>query len=179
MTRYCPICIKPNVIKEDGQYVCTQCGLVIYEEVDARPSVKAMERSGHASLIQVDKGLGLSHAQENRLIRRLKLKHLTMGINLSLSTFGDPAFTRAVLRKIVELGNFRDGDFQLSQEAARLARKTCERIIMQRAEMTRKTIKLTALKVLAELYRAYGPSRVRLSQKVLEEMEKEGLIKDE
>lgn len=178
VSKYCPACIKPSVIREDGQYVCTQCGLVIYEEVATRPSVKALERSAQASLIQVDKGLGLSHEMENWLIQRLKLKHLTMGKNLSLNTFGDPAFTRAVLRKIVELGNFRDGDFQISQEAARLARKLCQQIIMQRAEITRKTIKRVALKVLAELYRTYGHGRVRLSSEVMDKMIKEGLLGD-
>lgn len=126
VSSFCPACIKPSVIREDGQYVCTQCGLIIYEEVATKPSVKALERSGQASLIQTDKGLGLSHAQENHLIQRLKLRNLTMGKNLSFNTFGDYGFTRGVLRKIVELGNFKDGDFQISQEAARLARKLCE-----------------------------------------------------
>ena len=131
VSSYCPFCITPSVIKEDGQYVCTQCGIVLYEEVAIQPSVKALERSGQASMIQVDRGLGLSHEMENRLIQRLKLRHLTMGMNLSLNTFGDPAFTRGVLRKIVELSNFKDGDFQVSQEAAKLARKIYERIILK------------------------------------------------
>ena len=50
--------------------------------------------------------------------------------------------------------------------------------MLQRAEITKKTIKRTALMVLAEVYKAYGPNRVRLSDVTLNEMKKEGLIND-
>lgn len=49
----------------------------------------------------------------------------------------------------------------------------------ERVELTRKTIKRTALTVLAEVYKAYGPNRVRLSDVTLNEMKKEGLLDDE
>ncbi|MEM4521637.1 MAG: hypothetical protein QW738_00215 [Nitrososphaeria archaeon] len=171
VTGYCPVCLKRTVIKEENQTLCASCGTVLLEE----DFIPFYDRGGYpTNFIQRNRGLGSSVETENALIRGLGLKHVSMGQVQRLG-YSEPKFFTAVKKLVIELGGFQEWDTEVTNTIGRLIEIECERILKTRCEITRKTIRETALKVLSRAYEAW-PNRVHLSQNVLDEMRKKGFL---
>ncbi|MBC7091250.1 MAG: hypothetical protein H5T50_05000 [Nitrososphaeria archaeon] len=170
---YCPLCLKNSVIKEGKEVLCTSCGTVLLEEDE----IFFHGKDGYpTNFIQRNRGLGSSVETENALIRALGLKHISMGQVQRLG-FSEPKFYTAVKKRVIELGGFQEWDNEITNIIGRLTEIKCELVLITRCEITRKTIRDTALEVLAEAYKVW-PNRIHIPQNVLDEMRKKGLIGD-
>lgn len=171
VSSYCPVCLKKAVIKEGNQILCSSCGTVLFEE----DAILFPNKGGYpTNFIQRNRGLGSSVETENALIRALGLKHVSMGQVQRLG-YSEPKFFTAVKKLVIELGGFQEWDTDITNTIGRLIEIECERVLKTRCEITRKTIRDTALKVLAKAYEVW-PSRVHISQNILDEMRKKGFF---
>ena len=174
--KICPNCYEPAVLND----VCGNCGYTIFDIFDINVGVK-VERADEAqagSLMRDGNGLGTPVSMNSKLIsyfrQRQKNKFaLTQGIY----GYDEPALTRAVLQKVRYLANFRDRDFQATEEAGRLARKICSDTLKSRITITKSLVEDIVISVLAECYDSFGPNRVRIydervKQKVLSLLQK-------
>lgn len=169
---YCPICLKKTVVVEENEILCTSCGTVLLEKSEAFSFPgKGSYPTNH---IQANRGLGSSVEMENSLIRALGLNSISMGYVQTLG-FQEPKFFTKVKRLVVELGGFEDWDMELTNVIGRLVEEKCTHVLRTRCEITRKTVRETALQVLAEAYKTW-PHRVRIPENVLEEMRKKGFL---
>lgn len=172
VSSYCPMCLKKTVVVEENDVLCTTCGTVLLEEHE---TLSFPGKSGYpTNYIQANGGLGSSVEMENSLIRALGLNSISMGYVQKLG-FLEPKFFTKVKRLVVELGGFEDGDMELTNAIGRLVEEKCTHVLRTRCEITRKTVRETALQVLAEAYKTW-PQRVHVPENVLEEMRKKGFI---
>lgn len=164
---YCPACLSPSV--RDG--VCHSCGAE--RDGPVSPPILAasfLEHSEPTGLSRVNHGLGSSAKQTNALLSWLRKNGGTIRMRdyLDLETSGDPAFVRTALEKVISLGNFREGDFTMTESAGYLVRKLSKLYLARYSELSRKRLEQLVTEVLSELYDSFGPARVRLDPATLE-----------
>jgi hypothetical protein len=172
-SKYCPNCLRPEMQDQGSSRVCLRCGVEVDTYVPLNESVGSSEPT---SLARRDKGLGSDRKGENKLIMWIRREKeylngegLTMRSYEDLAGTGDDAFTREVLKDVSSLGGFRERDFEVSEAAARLARRLCRLALMRYTELTRKRRHEVIIAVLKEVSDSF-PARVRLDPSVREEV---------